>query len=128
MGRPKGTKNRATIEAEAAQSFKIIRFSAMDQTDPIKYLEGRRLEFLQRLELIADEARANAMPELELKAVAYGIRLTSLFKSRVDVTASNLGLITPPRLGAMSSEQLKEIENANDESLSAIAETIIKEQ
>jgi hypothetical protein len=128
MGRPKGSRNKAAIEAEAAQTFRMIRFGALNEADPIKYLEARRLEFIQRLELIADEARANGMPELELKALAFGLRLTSVYKSRVDVTASNLGLIKAPSLEGMDGEELKRIENASDEAVAALAETIIKEQ
>lgn len=103
-----------TLEAQAAQTFRMIRFTPIDERDPMRYLESRRREYLERLELIADEARANGNPELELKALAFGIRLTSMFKTKVDVSASNLGLIKAPDLNALGDEQLKQIENATE--------------
>jgi len=50
------------------------------------------------------------MPDLELRALAYAIRLTSVYKQKVDVTSSNLGLIKAPDMSAASPEELEAFE------------------
>lgn len=115
------TPNDANIQERAVALFKQVQFSRLAETEPVKYVEARRLEYIKRVELIADEARANGMPELELKAVAYAIRLSSLYKTKVDVTASNLGLIKPPDMSKLSQTELEALERGDDVTVTAIA-------
>ena len=112
MGRPK--KAVCSPDAVFAQ-IRQIRFEPLDIVEPAEYVEQRRLEYVKRAELIADEARARGDFEMELKAVAFCTRLTSLWKNRVDVTANNLGLVKAPDLSHLTSEQLDAV-NAGDES------------
>ena len=90
----------------------------------MKYLEARRLDYLKRCELIADEARDNGNPDLELKALAFCIRLTSMYKTKVDVTASNLGLIKAPQLEGYSPEQLLALEQGDDALVARLGEKL----
>ena len=117
-------RSKAAIEAEALATFKQIQFTPLGEREPIKYIEARRLEYIKRVELIADEARANAMPELELKAVAYAIRLSSLYKTKVDVSASNLGLIKPPDMSKLSQGELEAMERGDELTVAAIAKRL----
>ena len=117
-------RSKATIETEALATFKQIRFAPIAEREPIKYIEARRLEYIKRVELIADEARANAMPDLELKAVVHAIRLSSLYKTKVDVTASNLGLIKPPDMSKLSQGELEAMERGDELTVAAIAKRL----
>ena len=101
-----------------------IRFAPIDIVEPAAYVEQRRLEYVKRAELIADEAREKGDSELELKAVAFCVRLTSLWKSRVDVSASNLGLIKAPDLSHLSTEQLDQINQGNTDVIETMAKKL----
>lgn len=114
-------KTRTPLEEKAIAVFKAVQFSRLSETEPVKYVEARRLEYIKRVELIADEARANGMPEIELKAVAYAIRLSSLYKTKVDVTASNLGLVKPPDMSKLSVGELEALERGDELTVGAIA-------
>lgn len=120
MARPRGSRNK-TVEAEIMRIHREVRFSLSDERDPIMWLESRRKEYLERLELIIDEARENGDSELELKGLAFALRLTSVYKTKVDVSASQLGLLKAPDLSGKSDEELRQLETA-------IESTEVKEQ
>lgn len=117
-------RDKTALEAKALAVFKQICFEPLSEREPVKYIEARRLEYIKRVELIADEARANGMPDLELKAVAYAIRLSSLYKTKLDVTASNLGLIKPPDMSKLSQAELEALERGDELTVTAIAKRL----
>ena len=121
MGRPRGSRNKSTLATEAAQIFKQVRFEVSTITDVTQYLSERSLEYVKRLELIADEARANCDPELELKTVAFLSRMSPAYKTKVDVSASQLGLLKAPDLSGKSDAELQA-------ALVEVESTEIKEQ
>jgi len=119
MPRPK-KKPADPIKVLTGELIQAQRFLPLDEHDPVAYLELRRLEYVKRIEAIADHANlmansegrdAKAWHELELKALAFATRLTSVWKSRVDVSmATNLGLVRPPDLKNLSGDELKRLE------------------
>lgn len=117
-------RSRAALQAKALATFRQIRFPPLSEREPTRYIEARRLEYIQRVELIADEARANGMPDLELKAVAYAIRLSSLYKVKVDATGAPLGLIKPPDMSKLSTAELEALERGDELTVTAIAKRL----
>lgn len=103
---------------------KAVRFETLEIVEPSAYVEQRRLEYVKRAELIADEARARNDPELELKAVAFCVRLTSLWKNRVDVNPNHLGLVKAPDLSNLTTEQLQRINDGDAEAIEAMAKKV----
>ena len=123
MGRPRGSKNRTKepIEMELVRATKSVPFEVLMDKDAINYLENRRLEYIQRIERIAEEAEKawteavtpdvrKIFMDVDLKASAYLLRLTSAYKQKIDVTASQLGLLTPPDLSKVSESELEALE------------------
>ena len=106
-------KKKTTTASEYVSLVKQIRFTPLKADDPIAHLELRRHEYIERMELIADEARAEGDPDMELKALAFLIRLTSAFKSRVDVSSTQLGLVKMPELTGLSDDELKRLEHGD---------------
>jgi hypothetical protein len=130
MGRPR----KPPLEAELVRATKAVPFEVLLDKDAINYLENRRLEYIQRIERIAEEAEnawrdatdpaaRKAFMDTDLKASAYLLRLTSAYKTKVDVTASQLGLLKPPDLSKMTDADLKALEQTVD-----IEGTEVKEQ
>jgi hypothetical protein len=117
-------KQESSLELELADA---IRMSALDLQDPVAYLEERRLEYLKRIEKIADDAHNQGDRDLELKSLAYLVRLTSVYKTRVDVASTNLGLVRAPDLSRLGEAELKRLENASPDELETIAKSIRKE-
>lgn len=131
MGRP---RKQIPLEAELVRATKAVPFELLMDKDAINYLENRRLEYVKRIEAIASEAEIEwrqatdpaakiAFFNVDLKASAYLTRLTSVYKQKIDVTASQLGLLKPPDLSKMSDADLKALEQAVD-----IEGTEVKEQ
>jgi hypothetical protein len=127
MGRPKGSLNKRTLEAQAIHTFQAIRFQPLEEKDPLKYLNERSNQYIQRLELIADEARDNQMPELELKTVAFLARMSPAYRTKVDVSSSHLGLLKAPNLENLSETELKQLTSDDSTDLTEIESKIIKE-
>ena len=120
MPRPK-KKPADPIKMLTGELIQAQRFLPLDETDPVAYLEARRLEYVKRIEAIADAANRlgteglegfgfKAAKELELKALLVAARLTSLWKSRVVDEGARLGLIKAPNLANLSEEELKKLE------------------
>ncbi len=125
MARP----SKTAVEAAAAQTFARLRFDSLSEKDPLRYLNERSTQYIRRLETIADEARANQMPELELKTVAFLARMSPAYRTKVDVTASQLGLLKAPDLNGFSDTDLKQLEQADENTdLSNLNDRLIKEQ
>jgi len=125
MGRPRGSRNKPALEVELVTATKSVPFEVLLDKDAIAYLENRRLEYIQRIERIASEAERawrdavspdirKAFMDVDLKASAYLLRLTSAYKTKVDVTASQLGLLKPPDLSKSTEAELKAMEQAID--------------
>lgn len=122
MGRP---RTKPPLEAELVRATKAVPFEVLLEPDAINYLENRRLEYIQRIERIAEEAEVawrdaidpsakKAFMDIDLKASAYCLRLTSAYKTKVDVTASQLGLLKPPDMSKLTDTELKAMEQAVD--------------
>lgn len=127
MGRPKGALNKRTLQAEAIHTFRAIRFPPMEEKDPLKYLNERSNQYIQRLELIADEARDNGMPELELKTVAFLARMSPAYRTKIDLSSSHLGLLKAPNLENLSETELKQLTADESGDLTEIESKIVKE-
>ncbi len=117
----KQSSNADPIKTLTAELIQAQRFLPLDETDPVAYLELRRLEYVKRIERIADEANDlgtmglegfgfKGAKELELKALLVAARLTSLWKSRVVDEGARLGLVKAPDLSRLSPEELKKLE------------------
>lgn len=117
----KKPSNADPIKTLTAELIQAQRFLPLDETDPVAYLELRRLEYVKRIERIADEANDlgtmglegfgfKGAKELELKALLVAARLTSLWKSRVVDEGARLGLVKAPDLSRLSPEELKKLE------------------
>ncbi len=130
MGRPRKTPS---LEGELVRATKAVPFEVLLDKDAIVYLENRRLEYIHRIERIAEEAElrwrdstdpavCKALMDVDLKASAYLLRLTSAYKTKVDVTASQLGLLKPPDLSKATEAELKAYETIDIEG------TEVKEQ
>lgn len=118
----------AILQRETWSSYRQLRFDPLTETNALKYLDLRTLEYIQRLELIADEARSNQEPELELKTVAFLSRLTPAYRTKVDIGTAQLGLIKAPSLEQLSASELAKIAESDDGTdLSAIESKLIKE-
>lgn len=118
----------AGLQRETWATYRKLRFDPLVETNALKYLDLRTLEYIQRLELIADEARANQEPELELKTVAFLSRLTPAYRTKVDIGTAQLGLIKAPSLEQLSPAELAKIAESDDGTdLSAIESKLIKE-
>lgn len=138
MGRPRTTPK--ALEGALIQTFKAIRLSPLPEKEPLRYIEARRLEYIRKIEEIANCAAElwaecptpqirKAYMEVDLKATAYLTRLTSVYKTRVDVTASNLGLLRAPQLEHATPEQLAALEKGDEVVLRELAkgETLTEE-
>lgn len=119
MGRPK--QNAVCSPDSVLALVRAVRFEPLDMVEPSAYVEQRRLEYVKRAELIADEARERADFELELKAVAFCVRLTSLWKNRVDVNANHLGLVKAPDLSKATAAELDAINRGDETIIQAFA-------
>jgi len=113
------------LEGALVQTFKAIRLTPIPDKDPLHYIEARRLEYIRKIEEIANAAAElwadcpnpavrKAYMEVDLKATAYLTRLTSVYKTRVDVTASNLGLLKAPQLDHATPQQLAALERGEE--------------
>ena len=130
------TTTPTLLEGELLRTFRAIRLTPIpiDQ-DPIQFIESRRLEYIGKIEAIANAAaelwgaipepgQRKAFMEIDLKATAYLTRLTSVYKTRVDTTASNLGLLKAPVLANASPEQLAALAEGDD----TVIEELSKEE
>jgi len=98
----------------------------LDHQEPTEWLEARRLEYIHRLEQNADWARQDGDRDGELKALAFLTRLTSVYRQRIDVKTSHLGLIKAPDLSRLSAQELEMMERDDDQMLSVVAEKIME--
>lgn len=118
-------RRRKTTEGELLGPVPGGGFAPLGTDDPTQWLEQRRPEYIRRIEQNADWARADGDRDGELKALAYLTRLTSLYKQRIDVKSTHLGLIKAPDLSKLSRDELALIEHADAEALAGIAEKIV---
>lgn len=118
-------RRKKTTEAELLAPVPVGRFEPLALDDPTQWLEHRRPEYIRRIEQNADWARADGDRDGELKALAYLTRLTSLYKQRIDVKSTHLGLIKAPDLSKLSKDELSLLENADAEALAGIASKIV---
>lgn len=124
----KQDEEMAVLQRATLQSYRRLKFDPLTEKNALKYLDLRTLEYIQRLELIADEARANQEPELELKTVAFLSRLTPAYRTKVDIGGAQLGLMKAPSLEQLSPAELTRIAESDDGTdLSAIESKLIKE-
>jgi len=122
-------------EIELLAIFKAIPLEPLRENEPIKYLEARRLSYIRRLEAVSTAAEEiwtttvfadtkKAFMDISLKANAFLLRLTSVYKTKVDVTASNLGLIKPPDMSKLSPAELEAMERGDELTVTAIAKRL----
>ncbi len=116
MGRPRGSRNKRTPQDETmmGEIISSVRFTPLELKDPQLYLTARQLEYIKRLEMHVDEAHARGDYDIELKGLAFLVRVSPIFKTRVDTTASQLGLLKPPDLSGKTEAELKALESAID--------------
>ena len=126
MARPRKPKPQ---DPQVLESFgTYLRDHRPTKLDPIEYLEEQRLKYMVELEEVADAALRNGDWDLRRRTLETLSRFTSLNKLRLDVTASNLGLLRGPDLSRLTAEQIAKIEQATPEELEQIAQAIKGDQ
>jgi hypothetical protein len=122
-------------QSELLKVFEGISLERLTEKDPLKYLEARRMSYIKRLEAVSTAAEEiwtttvfadtkKAFMDISLKANAFLLRLTSVYKTKVDVTASNLGLIKPPDMSKLSQAELEAMERGDELTVTTIAKRL----
>jgi hypothetical protein len=95
-------------ERRRASDPRKTPLAVLTQADPYAYLETRQLEYVQKMESLAEQAEAAGNLALAEQTYRDLLRLTPLGRARLDVTAQ-LEKAEVPDLSMLSGEQLIEI-------------------
>ena len=126
MARPRKPKPQ---DPQVLDPFgKYLRDARPAAIEPVEFLEARRKAYVVELEEVADAALRSGDWDLRRRTLVDLTRMTSLAKYRLDITASNLGLVKGPDLTGLTDEEIERLKIASAEDLESIVEKLKGEE
>lgn len=115
-------KSKALVPETHYRTFgTFLQAETRAYEDPTEYIEASRLLYVKEIEEVADAALERGDLELRLTSLMSLVRLSSLHRLRLDVAATDPGLMKQPDLSKLTPEELEAVQRSDTATLAKLA-------